>query len=807
MSLPLHLLHLDPLIDSRQLRNPQKSVFFALSGRLRDGHDFIPQLYASGLRHFVVRKIPPAQFPDAHFYKVPSPLRALQALAQQHRAQFALPVVAITGSNGKTIVKEWLFQLLQSHWATLKSPKSYNSQIGVALSVWRLRSHHQLALFEAGISQTREMGHLQAMLQPQLGIFTNIGAAHDAGFSNRQEKIREKWQLFQQSEHLIYPTDDAELHAELPQLAAQSGTQLMGWGENPEAQVPLWPYRSAQEQGVKLSWEGQKYRFPLPFSDAASVQNACHCLVAALHLGLPVASLQKGLLQLRRLPMRLAWENARGNSYLLNDAYNNDLSGLDIALDFLQHKRQQLPPHYRRVAILSDFLETGLPSEALYQQVMQRLQQAEVEELLAVGPAWQAFLETYSSKKIAHHSFREAQALQTYLREQPFAQSLILLKGARRFALEDIAQQLRAQVHHTVLEIDLQAIAHNLRFYRQQLRPPTRLMVMVKAFAYGSSAEVAQLLAYEGVDYLGVAYVDEGIGLREKGIQLPIMVMNPPPSSFGLLKKARLEPTLYNIAQLRAFASAVKEQEPYPVHIELDTGMHRLGFGADDLPELLAALAEYPQLEVRGIFSHLAASELEQERPYTEQQFRLFQEMADKIEAQLGYRSIRHILNTGGILRYPEAQLDMVRLGIGLHGIDPNGWADLLPVARLQTVISQLRFLPKGSSVGYGRASRLQRDSQIATLAIGYADGLDRGLSQGKGSVWIQGMQAPIVGNICMDMCFVDVTDIPALQIGDTAIVFGPEQSIERLAEQMGSIPYEVLTKVSGRVPRVFIDA
>ncbi len=791
------------LTDSRQLVSPTESLFFAIRGLHHDGHRFVAELYEQGVRQFVIEQddFPANAFPDAQFFFVKNSLAALQELATAHRLRFRIPVVGITGSNGKTIVKEWLAQLLSPDFTVCKSPKSYNSQLGVPLSVWGLNETHTLGLFEAGVSHPGEMAALERVIQPTIGIFTSIGSAHDEGFADRRQKIREKLDLFRHVDTLIFRAYYADIEAELADFLPN------------DAYV--------------IAWEDADFAdFQLPFSDDASRENLGHCIALLRHLGLADDEIQRRVLALRPVSMRLELKEGLNDCYVVDDSYNNDFSGLRLALDFLANQQQR--PH--RVAILSDMLQSGIPEAELYGQISQLLKNKGVNQLIGIGPGMGRHQMSFALPAKFYASTEEFLAR---FRPSDFQQSVILVKGARPFAFERITNRLTERTHGTVLEVNLDALSHNLNYFREKVGRNTRVMVMVKAFAYGSGIEeVANLLQFHRVDYLAVAYADEGVRLRQSGIRLPIMVMNPSPETFAQLLEYDLEPEIYSPKIWKEFVTSpprpfhggprrgsyVADQEGSPfggrrgtggggclVHLKLDTGMHRLGFDESELPFLLEELSKNPALRVATVFSHLAAADEPEWDDFTREQLARFSRMADQIAAVLGYQPLRHIANSPGLARFPEARLDLVRLGKGLYGtaVRPEDQANLRTVGTLKTVISQLKTVKAGETVGYGRRGLLHRDSRVATIAIGYADGYDRAFSRGVGKVLVNGILCPVLGNVCMDMTMIDVTDAPCAE-GDQVTLFGDFPTIRDLAQWSGTIPYEILTGVSERVRRVF---
>lgn len=800
------------LIDSRQPVLPAGGLFFALRTDQNDGHRYISDLLEKGLRHFVVERLADQWLevcPDAAFLCVDSPLQALQNLVAHHRAGFDIPIVGITGSNGKTIIKEWLFQLLADDLRVVRNPKSYNSQIGVPLSVWQLHEKAGMAIFEAGISRPGEMERLQAIIQPTAGIFTNIGPAHDAGFASMREKIREKLRLFTHASLLIHCTDHGLLQEEIQGWHARhSQVQLLGWGRGRQAQVRLLETLTAGgKTQVNLQYRDKLYHFVLPFADEASLENAIHCATYLLHLGMDAAVLASRLSQLQSVAMRLEIKEGINQSLLINDSYNSDLHSLAIALDFLSGQTR----YARSTLILSDIQQTGLPPPELYARVSEMIHMHQVDRLIGIGPdiGSQAALFPLPSS-----FYPDTDAFMQAADWSDFGQEVILLKGSRAFGFERLLALMEHKEHQTLLEINLDALVHNLNVFRARLQPRVKTMAMVKAFSYGSgSVEVASSLQYHRVDYLAVAYPDEGKELRRGGINLPILVMNPEVQGFDTLFQYDLEPEVYGFGLLNRLIAAVQEHpdygssRPFHIHIKLDTGMHRLGFLPEEVERLQALLAAHPFLKVASVFSHLAASDKPRHDGFTREQIRLFTQCCDGLQEGLGYAFIRHLCNSSAIGRFPEAHFDMVRLGIGLYGFagDEAVRPLLRQVGTFKSVVSQLKHIQPGQSVGYDRAAVAQQGIDIAIVPVGYADGLDRRLGQGRGELWVNGHRAPIVGHISMDMCALDVTNLPVKE-GDEVIVFGEDQPVDHLAAMLGTIPYEVLTSVSHRVKRVYFQ-
>ena len=802
------------IIDSRHAEITSTTLFIALPGPRHDGHHHIAELVKRGLRMAIVQHDRMAEFEGLAVVGVPDPLAALQQIAAWHRSQFTIPVIGITGSNGKTIVKEWLFQMLHREEYIVRSPGSWNSQVGVPLSVLQMRPEHTLAIFEAGISKPGEMEKLEPMIRPTIGVFTHLGSAHDEGFKGMgsDAKATEKLKLFRRAEVWIHPNNAMELdklHYRLP------GVRSLEWSMLGHAGAADFVQVIAQEvigdsTNITLRHAGTEHTFTIPFTDDASAENALICIAVCLHLGRTAEWINERLAHLTPVDMRMRTLQGVHGTTLIDDSYSLDLSSLSVALDSLKRTAHGRP----LVAVLSDVAESELDPQRLYARVAQELKERGVERIIGIGPAIAA------QHALFGHSARcytDAEKMLSSEDPQNFSGAVVLIKGARRFGFERIVERWQQQVHGTELVIDLEAIRHNLNYYREKIhltpgpspkeRGGIRVMAMVKAFGYGSGAlELARLFEHERVHYLGVAYADEGIELRTQGITMPIMVMNPEPVDMGTLHRFRLEAEVYDQRSLReAIAAAKRMDDAPPVHIKLDTGMHRLGFVEQELPELLNALHERGPLKVASILSHLVASEEPAQDDFTRIQIATFTRMATAIGEVLGYTPLWHMANTAGIARWPEAHFDMVRVGIGLHGIgaDAEETAKLMPTVTLRTPIAQLKKLTTGDTVGYNRRGVISGDRTIATLPIGYADGLSRRLGNGVGRVWIAGKAAPIIGNVCMDMCMVDVTGITC-SVGDMAFVFDREHPVAEVARDMGTIPYEVLTSISQRVKRVY---
>ena len=797
------------LTDSRSLAFPETTLFFALRTPVGDGHKYIPDLYRRGVRNFVVGTVPDnyeTDYPDANFLRVLSPLKALQRLAERHREEYVLPVIGITGSNGKTVVKEWIYQLLMLSMNVTRSPRSYNSQVGVPLSVWLLDERSRIGVFEAGISQPGEMQALRAIIQPTIGVMTNIGPAHQENFSTIQEKCHEKLLLFKDAKVLIYNEDEAVV-AECVKDFGFSG-RLFSWSRKDEnATVFVRAIEPTEDGKTRIAYffNGTAAEYTLPFADEASIQNSITALCVCLYLGLTPTDIARRMALLEPVAMRLEVVQGVRGCTLINDAYNSDAAALDIALDFMNRRAKEQAAKGRTL-ILSDIFQTGIPAEELYAKVAEMLKSRGVERLIGVGPAISAAHTLFPIKKSFYPT---SEALLESGELDTIHDEIILLKGARNFGFEQIAKALSLRVHETTLDVNLEAIAENLHFYRSFMKPETKLTCMVKASAYGAgSVEIAKTLQERGVDYLAVAVADEGAELRRAGITAGIIVMNPEMSAFGTLFEYELEPEIYSFNLLDALIRAARRQgiTDFPVHLKLDTGMHRLGFNPKtDIPVLIDRLSHQRALIPRSVFSHFVGADSDGFDDFSEKQFKLFDEASRTLQAAFPHKILRHICNSAGIERFPERHLDMVRLGLGLYGIDPIDNRVLHNVATLRTTILQIRDVPTGDSIGYSRKTVLDRPSRIAAIPIGYADGLNRHLGNRRGYCLVNGQKADYVGNICMDVCMIDVTDIPCRE-GDSVEIFGDALPVTVLSDLLETIPYEVLTSVSNRVKRVYFQ-
>ena len=791
------------LTDSRSLCFPEQTLFFALRTKRNDGHKYISELYRRGVRSFVVEQVPEdyqAQYPDANFLKVPSPLAALQRLAERHRDEFDIPVVGITGSNGKTWVKEWLYQILSPSMKVTRSPKSYNSQIGVPLSVWLLNEQTKVALLEAGISEPGEMLALHDIIQPTIGVLTSLGSAHQENFRNMDEKCMEKLQLFRNTETMIYPSDDDTVSRCVRRSQYQG--ERIGWSRFSE-KAPM--YVKTEGSHVTYVYKGIEGSYDIPFIDEASIENSITCATVALTLGLTPEELAERMPRLEPIAMRLEVKEGQRGLTLINDSYNSDVNSLDIALDFMNRRPEQ--EGKRKTLILSDIYQTGESSTELYREVSELIAKRGIDRFVGIGPeisSQAAQIEIGQKWFFANVDDFVQSSVFKSMRDE-----IVLLKGARPFGFERISDLLEQKVHETILEVDLNAVVDNLNYYRSFLKPETKMVCMIKADAYGAGAvEIAKTLQDHRVDYLAVAVADEGVTLRKAGITQNIIVMNPEMSSFKTLFDYDLEPEVYSFRLMNALVKAARHEgiTGWPVHIKLDTGMHRLGFDPKkDIDELIDLLKHQSAIIPRSVFSHFVGSDSDDFDNFSATQFRVFDEASQKIQAAFSHKILRHIDNSAGIEHFPERQLDMCRLGLGLYGVDPRTNNILSTVSTLKTTILQLRRVPKEETVGYSRKGKLERDSVIAAIPIGYADGLNRKLGNRHCYCLVNGQKAEYVGNICMDVALIDVTDIPCEE-GDSVEIFGKNLPVTVLSDVLETIPYEVLTSVSNRVKRVYFQ-
>jgi alanine racemase len=808
------------LTDSRSLSFPEETLFFALNTKRNNGAKYIPDLYARGVRNFVVERgsshkgreqymeINPDDYPDANFLVAPNALKALQKLAERHRTHFNVPVIGITGSNGKTIVKEWLHQLLSPDRVIVRSPRSYNSQIGVPLSVWQMNETTELAVFEAGISEVGEMRSLETMIKPTIGIITSIGGAHQENFFSLQEKCQEKLQLFKGCDVIIYNGDN-EMIANCMSKSLLSAREI-AWSMV-DKDKPLYINKVEKKKEhtvIQYRYLEMDNTYRIPFIDDASIENSLNCLAACVYLMLSPELITERMALLEPVAMRLEVKEGKNHCVLINDSYNSDLASLGIALDFLYRRSQD--KKLKRTLILSDIPETGQSATTLYRRVAQLVHSKNIHKMIGIGSditsAEGRFVSTAGKTVMEKYFFPNTDAFLNSDVFKDLHDEIILIKGARNFGFERISEELELKVHETILEINLSALVGNLNHFRAKLNPKTKVICMVKASAYGAgSYEVAKTLQEHRADYLAVAVADEGSDLRKAGVTNSIIVMNPEMTAFKTLFNYKLEPEIYNFHILEALIRAAEKEgvTHFPIHIKIDTGMHRLGFKPEETPLLIRRMKGQDAVIPRSIFSHLVGSDSPEFDVFTRGQIACFDRVSSEFQEAFTHRILRHICNSAGVERFPEAQFDMIRLGIGLYGVDPATNEIIHNVSTLKTTILQIRDVPATDTVGYSRKGKLFRDSRIAVLPIGYADGLNRHLGNGNACCLVNGKQAPYVGNICMDVCMIDVTDIDCNE-GDQVIVFGDDLPITYLSDKLDTIPYEILTGVSSRVKRVY---
>ena len=794
------------LTDSRSLCFPEETLFFALRSSRNDGHRYIDDLYRRGVRNFVVDAKGILEFhangtegmKDANFLVVPSPLAALQRLAERHRDEFNVPIVGITGSNGKTMVKEWLYQLLLPSQKIVRSPRSYNSQIGVPLSVWLLNEQTEVGIFEAGISQPGEMFALRDIIQPTIGVLTTLGPAHQENFRSMEEKCMEKLELMHDTEAMVYPSDNDIVSRCIRRMNYKG--EKISWSMCDEQAA----FFVKEVKGMRITyiWQGEENSYTIPFIDEASIENSITCAAVALYMGVTPSQLADRMPKLEPVAMRLEVKPGQRGCVIINDSYNNDVNSLDIALDFMNRREAT-----KKTLVLSDIYQSGTAPEALYTQVSELAVKRGIDKFIGIGPELSAQADKIQIADKAFFAdvphFLSSEAF-TGLRNE-----LILLKGARNFGFDQITELLEQKVHETILEVNLNAVVDNLNYFRSFLKPDTKMVCMIKADAYGAGAiEIAKTLQDQRVDYLAVAVADEGVTLRKAGITSNIMIMNPEMTAFKTMFDYDLEPEVYSFRLLDALIKAARKEgiTGWPVHIKFDTGMHRLGFDpVDDIYKLVDRLKHQTAIIPRSVFSHFVGSDSDGFDDFSAQQFALFQEGSEKLQAAFSHRILRHMDNSAGIEHFPERQMDMCRLGIGLYGVDPRDNHILHTVSTLKTTILQLRHVPKGETVGYSRKGKIERDSVIAAIPIGYADGLNRHLGNRNCYCLVKGQKAEYVGNICMDVAMIDVTDIPCVE-GDQVEIFGEHLPVTVLSDTLDTIPYEILTGVSNRVKRVYFQ-
>jgi alanine racemase len=787
------------LTDSRRLLYPSTTLYFALTSTQNDGNLYINELIDRGVENFVVAKnFDYEGGKQVNFLKVDNVLDALQKIASSHRQQFNYPVIGITGSNGKTIVKEWLYELLHHQYKIVRSPRSYNSQIGVPLSVWAMSDQDELGIFEAGISQQGEMDALEFIIRPTIGIITGVGTAHQEGFASEYEKLEEKLSLFKQADIVIGP------YLLLKDHSSSTIKKTLTWGEDAAASLYLKNKKLGIRQStLQLVYEGKPFTLDLPFSDNASIENAITCCLTLLQMNFSFEYLQRHVKELAHLDMRMQIKKGINGCSILNDSYSNDLYALQIGFEYAKQQAGDMPI----TLIVSDFGHTH-NAHLNYSDLLSQMLSWPLHKLITIGPLFEKAFSDLAMHPLKVQAYKNTNAFMSQVDTTSFKEEFVMLKGARQFELEQINALLEFQVHQTMVEVNLTALVNNYKKIKSIVGSKVQIMAMVKAFGYGSgSIEVARALQFHHVNYLAVAYADEGVELRKAGVHLPIMVMNVDESSFGTLVQYHLEPEIFSFELLSAFANYILKQAvlAFPIHIKLNTGMNRLGFDLNEIDNLCTSLKELRFLKVQSIFSHLSASGQAQHREFTQQQLSHFQQAAQQIEAAIGHTAIKHMANSDAILADPAFHLDMVRLGIGMYGVHPGKW-DFENVVQLQTTISQIRTVQPGQTVGYNLAGAILEPSRIATVRIGYADGYSRKLGRGRGSMWLNGQLAPVIGDVCMDMTMIDITKIQDVQVGDKVEVFGAHINVAQVAEWAETIPYEILTSIGQRVKRIYLQ-
>lgn len=781
-------------IDSRSLQNNKETLFIAIKGNNHDAHQHLENLIEKGVKCFIVSNVPQHLKNKAHFIVVKNTLIALQLLAETYRKKFNFPVIAITGSNGKTIVKEWLNFLLSPNFTVVRSPKSYNSQVGVPLSVFNINQKHNLGIFEAGISTTNEMQALEKIITPNIGVFTSLGEAHSDGFNSQEEKRAEKFKLFKNCEIVII--EKKHSHFLNPKIKS------LTWSFDDSTADIFVQNIQKSEISSKITFKinSAEQEITIPFIDQANIENAVSCFAILCYLKIDIQTITKRIKSLYPVEIRLQSIKGINNCAIIDDAYASDFQSLKLALDFLEQQKGS----EKKTVILSDIFQSGLPQKALYDDVKKMLLDHKIDRIITIGKTISNY---FKSVEIAIN-YDSTNAFLNQFNTNVFYNETILVKGARSFHFEEIIAVLEEKNHETVLEINLTALQNNLSFYKQKVRSKTKIMVMVKAFGYGNGGvEIARFLEHQGVAYFGVAFADEGITLRKAGIKTPIMVLNPENSSFSAMIAFGLEPEIYSLTGLKAFTKIAQQKNctNYPIHLKIETGMNRLGFEQFEIEQLKKQLKNNNFIEVKSIFSHLASSDNHEHKEFTLKQIALFTKTANALEQELKYVPMRHVLNTSGIFNYPESQFDMVRLGIGLYGMGntEQEQVNLTNVSTLKSIISRIKTIQKGESVGYNRRFIAEKEMKIATIPIGYADGIPRAWGNQVGHVSINKQKATIVGAICMDMLMVDVTNVNCLP-GDTVILFGKEITVVEIAEKVNTISYEIITGISQRVKRVF---
>jgi alanine racemase len=796
-----HDLGISELIfDSRKLDFSAETLFFAIKTVKNDGHLFIPELLKQKVANFIISEnIDRYKNINANFYQVDDPVLAMQQIAAAHRKQYNYSVVGITGSNGKTIVKEWLSTLLAKDYSVIKSPNSYNSQIGVPISVWQMNDTYNFGIFEAGISQKNEMEKLEDIIKPNIGILTNIGNAHSGFFENDKEKLLEKLKLFKNTDTLIYNMDDPLIKENLENFVH---LKKISWGKHPNSYFQIVSQKQLQNSTI-VEFSHTHEWLEIPFIDSASVENILHISALMMFMGYSLSYISKQLPSLSPLSMRMEIKEAQNHSIIINDTYSLDVNSLRIALDFLSTQTQ----YTKRTLIISDFEQVNW-GENEYRELSKIFDNHNITKMVVVGNEMRKFHGYFPV--VEKYFYATTHELLSHLEDVRIRDEAILIKGARSFRFETVVQALQLKTHQTILQVDLAAIIHNLHFFKKLLHPETKIMAMVKALSYGlGDAELINELCYHQIDYLAVAYTDEGIALRNRNILRPIIVLGAEANGFDLMIRHQLEPEIFNLFYLKELIQTLQnypEIDSFPIHIKVDTGMHRLGFDEEDIDEMLQLVAVCSQLKIASVFTHLAAADDPHEDGFTLNQIQKYKKICANIDTQISYPYLKHVANTAGIIRFSEAQFDMVRLGLGLYGFSPvpEVQSQLQSVITLKSVITQVKNVKKGETIGYNRTFTVQEDMLIAIVPVGYADGFPRELSNGVGSMLVKQKKCPIVGKICMDMTMIDVTGLN-VTVGDDVIIYDSENSLEKIGTQMGKTSYELLTAISKRVPRIYV--
>lgn len=787
------------IIDSRNIVFPQETIYIAIVGKNHDGHKYIENLYKRGVKNFIVSYIPKevSTNKDITFIIVNDTLKALQCFSEFHKSNFKTETIAITGSNGKTIVKEWLSFILSEFKKVTRSPRSYNSQVGVPLSLLQISNETEIAVIEAGISQVGEMENLGKIIKPNIGIITNIGHAHQENFESIAQKIKEKIKLFENCDTIIYCKDFKEIDIAINKK--YKNKNLVSWSEKTNANFNVIKIETTSSTIIDIEYNNILYKFSIPFSDRASIENAITCFVALVSLNYNPDIIIDTIKKLQAVEMRLELKKGNNNCYLINDYYNSDIAGLKIAIEYLLQQNN----NQKKTIIISDILESGTNHKELYSEISKLINNKKIFRVFAIGNSLYANQDLFP---INTTFFKTTEDFISRIFTFDFKNETILLKAARKFQFESISNILQLQNHETVMEINLNALTHNYNYYKSLLKKETKIMAMVKAFSYGSGFyEIANILEHNRVDYLAVAYIDEGVELRKLGITTNIMVMNPDFKSIDLMIDFNLEPEVYSFRTLNQLCEKLKNTQlnKYPIHIKVDTGMHRLGFDSKDIDQLIEIIKNNNKLLIKSVFTHLVASDNHIYDNFTEEQIESYNIFSDNLSKSLNITFIKHVLNSNGIERFPQFQFDMVRLGIGMYGVGSSSDKKLQNVCSLKTTISQIKKVFSNETIGYNRNGKLKKDSVIATIPVGYADGIHRVLGNGRGRFLLKGKQVPTIGNICMDMTMLDITGIDAKE-GDDVIIFGDIYPIDIISKSAETIPYEILTSISERVKRIY---